>query len=352
MPAPRLRLDTRRPPRTLVLQSVPETALLPLKEIGPVDVFPNSQRTITKSEILERIGDYEYVFALGEAPLDRDVLESAHRLRFIGMMEIMSMNLDLEAATSLGIGVSNLPNVVTETTADMTMALLLATARRIPEGDRMIRERNWGQYQSMALLGQPVNGKTIGILGAGNVGRAVARRALGFDMRVIYHDRHPLPAVLELDLDMTLCTLEELFTESDFVVSCVTLTQSSRGLINARLLGLMKPTAILINTSRGQVVDEMAVVEAVRSGRIAGAGLDVFEREPPMADPGPIDELLALPNVVVTPHLGTATEEMRTRMASIVTENIVAYHRGLRPPNLLNPELFGEPALPESDRIG
>jgi glyoxylate reductase len=222
----------------------------------------------------------------------------------------------------------------------------------LPEGDRLLREKQWKQYQSMDFLTTRIFDKTLGIVGLGKIGKSLARRAQGCGMKVIYTKRTRLSPEEENHLHVEWRELENLFREADVVALTPTLTPDSKGLVGERLLSVMKPTAILINTSRGAVVDEKALAKALKEGWIRGAGLDVYEREFPNPDPGPFAGLLELPNVVVTPHIGSAARETREAMALRTVENLEAMIQGRRPPDLLNPEVFGEPPRDTGDRIG
>ncbi|MBM3302591.1 MAG: D-glycerate dehydrogenase, partial [Deltaproteobacteria bacterium] len=240
-------------------------------------------------------------------------------------------NIDLAAATARGIWVSNTPDVLTPATADITFALILAVARRVVEGDSMVRGGRFGPWTPRGFLGSEVSGKTVGIIGLGRIGKAVARRARGFNMDILYHNRRRIPESEEQDLGVTYHDLDTLLSRSDFVSLHVSLHEQSRHLIGPRELSLMKPTAYLINVSRGAVVDEEALVQALQAGTIAGAGLDVYENEPELT-PG----LTALNNVVLLPHIGSATIETRTKMAMLAVENLLSGLRGDLPPNCLN----------------
>lgn len=340
-------------PRIYIPQPIPEVALNRLREMAEVEVFPYVHRMIGREELLEAVRGKDYLFALGEIPYNAEVIDAAlPDLKGIAAMYIFPKFVDIKAATARGVMVTGIPNMLVETTAEFTFALILGTAWRLPEADRMLREKQWKQYQSMAFLGSRLYDKTLGIVGLGKIGQAVARRAQGCGMRVIYNKRTRLSPEEESRRKVEWRELEDLFKEADIVALTPTLTPSSKGLVNERLLSLMKPTAILINTSRGAVVEEKALAKALKEGWIRGAGLDVFERELPHPDPGPVPELLELPNVVVTPHIGSAARETREEMALRTVENIEAMIHGRRPPDLLNPEVIGEPPRDTGDRIG
>jgi glyoxylate reductase len=260
--------------------------------------------------------------------IDRPLLDAAPTLKIIANYAVGYNNIDVAAAQAKGIVVTNTPDVLTDATADLAWALLLAVARRIPEGDRLVKDGAWTGWEPTQLLGAEVYGRTLGIIGMGRIGQAVARRAAGFDMTVLYA-RFAQRAGLPTDQRWRQVSLDEVLAQSDFVSLHVPLTVETRHLIGERALSLMKPTAFLINTSRGAVLDERAVVTALRQGRLAGAGLDVYEQEPALS-PG----LAELSQVVTLPHLGSATMQARVRMGMLCLENVSAVLEG-KPP--LNP---------------
>lgn len=340
-------------PRVYIPQPIPEVALNRLRAIADVEVFPYLDRVIGPEELRKAVKGKHYLYALGEIPYDAAVIDAAlPDLKGIAAMYIFPKFVDIKTATARGIPVTGVPNMLVETTAEFTFALLITTAWRLPEQERVLRDRQWKQYQSMALLGTRIHGKTLGIVGLGKIGRSLARMAQGCAMRVVYNKRNRLSPEEEKVLHVEWRSTEDLFREADFVALTPTLTPDSKGLVGERLLCLMKPTAILINTSRGAVVDERALARALQEKRIRGAGLDVFERELPYPDPGPIPALMDLPNVVVTPHIGSAAIETREEMALRTVDNIEAMIRGQRPPDLLNPEVLGEAPRDTGDRIG
>jgi lactate dehydrogenase-like 2-hydroxyacid dehydrogenase len=258
-------------------------------------------------------------------------------------------NFDVEAATRRGVMLTNTPGVLDDTTADLTWGLILATARGLVEADRYVRSGRWKGWGLMQFLGRDIHHKTIGICGLGRIGRRVAARATGFDMRVLYTGRTRQPNRVERELGATFVEKDVLLRESDVVTLHLPLTPETRHYISERELRLMKPTAILVNVARGPVIDERALVRALRAGRIAGAGLDVYEGEPK-----PASGLTRLRNVVLAPHIGSASVETRLRMATLAAENCVAALLGHRPPNLLNPEVWtprgsGRPAPARPD---
>jgi glyoxylate reductase len=256
-------------------------------------------------------------------------------LRIIANFAVGYNNIDVPAATARRIPVTNTPGVLTETTADLTFTLILAVARRIGEGERMVRARAWPGWGPMQLLGSDVFGKTLGIFGFGRIGKAVARRARAFDMRILYTSRDPVDPELEHEFHASPVDKAALLAESDFVCIHCPLDAETTHAFSTAEFKAMKKTSFLINTARGPIVDEAALVDALRHGEIAGAGLDVYEHEPKLHD-----GLYACENAVIIPHLGSATLETRGKMAYIAASNIVARLKGQRPPNCVNPEVL------------
>jgi glyoxylate reductase len=267
--------------------------------------------------------------------VNEEVLRQATRLRVVANVAAGYDNIDVPACTHRGIVVTNTPGVVTEITADTAFALLLSAARRVTELDRYVREGRWSHWEWGAMWGAEVNGKTLGLCGFGQIGQAMARRARGFSMRVLYHTRQRAPQKLEKELSARFVNRETLLRESDFLSLHVPLTADTHHMIGASELALMKPSAFLINTARGKVVDEEALVQALRAKKIAGAGLDVFEHEP-----HPHPGLATLPNVVLLPHIGSASAESRMRMAMRAVDNLLAALDGRTPPDVVNAEVF------------
>lgn len=265
-----------------------------------------------------------------------EVLAQAPALRVVANVGVGYDHVDVAACTRRGILVTNTAGVLEETTADLAFALLLAVSRRIVEGDRYVRGGHWRKWEWGLLWGADVHGKTLGIYGFGQIGRAMARRGRGFSMRTLYHSRHRISAAVEQELGAEYVDRETLLGESDFLSLHVPLTPVTRHLIKAEDLRRMKPTAFLINAARGPVVDEVALASALQDGAIAGAGLDVFEGEPQVHT-----VLLSLPNVVLMPHVGSATAETRLKMAMLAAENLLAALQQKRPHNLVNPEVLG-----------
>jgi glyoxylate reductase len=323
-------------PAIFVTQPIAEEALARLRRAGDVELNPDPLHIITKEELLAVARRVEYLVCLLHDRVDGEVIAAASRLRLIASMAIVPAGVDVAAATARRIPVTTIPPLVTEATADLHWALLLAVARRVVEADSALRAGLFPGGQSAHFVGAEVYGQTLGIVGLGRIGEAVARRARGFGMRLLYTKRRRLSPAAEAALGVTYASLDDLLRESDFVSVHVSLHPETVHLIGARELALMRPTAFLVNTARGPVVDEKALVDALRGGTIAGAALDVFEHEPSV-EPG----LLTLPNAVLTPHLGSAARGTRARIADIVAENVVAAIEGRRPPNVCNPEVYG-----------
>jgi glyoxylate reductase len=323
-------------PRIFVTQPVAKSAIDRLRQVASVKVNPDSSRIIPKKTLLAAVRKSDILFSLLHDRIDRDVIAANPKLRAIASQSITPDNIDVAEATRRRIPVTVVPPIVAEATADINFGLMLMVARRMVEGDRLVHKGRFPGSQSGHLIGRAVFGKTIGLVGGGGrIGTAVARRARGFRMRVLYWGPRRKPESLERGLEMTYVPLDELLAESDFVSLHSPLRPETRHQIGARELALMKPTAFLINTARGAIVDEAALTCALKRRQIAGAGLDVFEREPKVTP-----ALLAMPNVVATPHLGSAVVEVREQMANIVVDNILALLAGKTPPNCVNPEVL------------
>jgi len=324
-------------PRIFITQPVAASAIERLRAVADVELNPDSLHIITKSELLDRIPSLDILFCLLHDRVDRDVVAAGARLRAVASMKITPSDIDVAAATARRIPVTVIAPIVTEATADIHFALLLAVARRVIEGDRLVRQGVFPGSQSAHLLGAWVYGRTIGLIGGGGrIGKAVAKRAQGFSMRTLYWTPRRKPESEEREAGLTYVPYDQLLAESDFVSVHAPLTAETRHLVGERELNLMKPTAFLVNTSRGPIVDEKALVRALKEKRIAGAGLDVYENEP-RVEP----ELLAMQNVVLTPHLGSAVTELRESMANVVVDNIMAVLEGRQPPNCWNREIYG-----------
>ena len=323
-------------PRIFVTQPVAASAIERLRAVADVEVNPDTLHKVTEIELLERMPQLDFVFCLLHDKIDRDVIAASTRLRAIASMKITPSDIDVAEATARRIPVTVIAPIVTEATADIHFALLLAVARRVVEGDRLVRAGVFPGAQSAHLLGAWVHGKTIGLIGGGGrIGRAVAKRAQGFSMRTLYWTPRRKPENEERAAGLEYVPYDKLLSESDFVSVHAPLNAETRHLVGERELRLMKPTAFLINSSRGPIVDEKALVRALAERRIAGAGLDVYENEP-QVEP----ELLSMQNVVLTPHLGSAVTQLRESMANVVVDNIMAVLEGRRPPNCWNPEIY------------
>jgi glyoxylate reductase len=325
--------------KVLVTARMPEEVLALIRRDHQVETYA-ADPPLDRQRLLRSIAPQEGLLCTITDRIDTELLDRAPALRVIANYGVGFEHIDLEAATRRGIPVTNTPGVLTETTADLAFALILATARRVVAGDQRVRAGKFHYWAPLLFLGQEVNGKTLGIIGMGRIGQAVARRAAGFGMQILYHSRTRLAPGAEQELGAAWLPLETLLREADFVTLHVPLTPHTRHLIGSRKLALMKDSAYLINTARGPVVDEAALVAALRRGGIRGAGLDVYEQEPELS-PG----LASLENVVLLPHVGSATVETRTRMALMAAENLLAGLRGDPPPNCLNwSELKRNPA--------
>jgi glyoxylate reductase len=326
--------------KVFVSRAIPPSGLKLLEETPELEVSYNPlDEGLSKAKLIERTAPVDGLLCLLTDTIDAEVFEKCPNLKVVSNMAVGYNNIDVAEATRRGIVVSNTPGVLTEATADFTWALLLATARRIGEGERLVRSHNWHGWGPLQLLGGEFKGKTLGLIGLGRIGQAVARRASGFDMNIIYHNRTPLDKKVENDLKARPVGLDELIETSDFVSLHAPYTDQTHHLINAERLARMKPTAYLINTARGPLVDEAALVAALQAGQIAGAGLDVYEKEPELY-PG----LAELDNVVLAPHLGSATHDARGEMARLAAANLVMALRRERPLHIVNPEVLNQSA--------
>jgi glyoxylate reductase len=326
-------------PKILVTQRIPDAAYPLLEAIGEVERNEAEGEIWSYEELLRRGPGHDYIYSLLTDTIDTHFLEACAaatpRLKMVANMAVGYNNIAVDAATRLGIAVSNTPGVLSDTTADLAFALLMAIARRIPEAERFLRAGKFHGWGPLLFCGTDVSHATLGLIGAGRIGRLVAKRAMGFDMHVLYYNKTRMPEDEEQSYRLTYVSLQELLHQSDFVSIHVPYTSSTHHLIGARELHMMKPTAFLLNTARGPVVDEKALVKALQQGIIAGAGLDVFENEP-VVEP----ELLQMENVVLLPHIASASQQTRTRMATMACENIVAHYRGQNVPNRVNPDIL------------
>jgi len=321
-------------PSVLVTKRIYPEAIQYLKEHCQVDYVDNDEG-ITAEQLKERIRGKQAVVAQLMNRFSADVIDSLDGVKIIANVAVGFDNIDVPAATRKGILVTNTPDVLTETTADFAFALLLAAARRVVEGHQFVHAGEWRKWSIDLLVGHDVHHRTLGIFGMGRIGQAVARRGRGFSMRILYNDAVRAPESIEQELQLEFVSKEQLLRESDFVSLHVPLLDSTRKLIGESELKLMKKTAILVNTSRGPVADEAAVARALQEGWIAGAGLDVFEREPEV---NPV--LLQLPNVVVAPHIASASVDTRREMSMLAARNAVEALEGRRPITLLNPQVW------------
>ncbi len=320
--------------RVYVTRQLPQSALDRLD--GEVEWSVNPEdRVLEREELMEAVKDIDGLLCLLTDTIDADLMDASPNLRIITNYAVGYNNIDVDAATERGILVTNTPDVLRETTADLTWALLMAVARRVVEGDRFMREGKYVGWAPMLLMGSDVFGKTLGIVGMGNIGQAVAHRATGFDMQILYTDFVELPPLAEHLANAENVELDELLEKSDYVTLHVPLMDETHHLIGKRELELIGPDGYLINASRGPVVDEVALVEALKNNTIAGAGLDVYEDEPEMK-PG----LAECDNAVLLPHLGSASRETRTEMADLAVSNILNFFSGEEPPTPVNPDVL------------
>lgn len=323
-------------PRIFVTQPIADSALKRLKALGSVRVFANDSRIIPHATLVAAVKKADILFCLLHDKIDRAIVAANPKLRHIAAQSITPSNVDVAEATKRGIPVTVVPPVTTEATADLTFGLMLAVARRMAEGDKLVRAGKFPGGQSRHLLGSIVHGKTVGLIGGGGlIGKAVAKRARGFDMRVLYWTPRRKPETEEREAGLTFVPLDDLLRESDFVSVHSPLNADTRHQISSREFGLMKKTALIVNTARGPIIEEAALVRALKAKKIAGAGLDVFEFEPKVSA-----ALKAMKNVVLAPHLGSATADVRERMANIVVDNIEALLAGRVPPNCVNPQVL------------
>jgi lactate dehydrogenase-like 2-hydroxyacid dehydrogenase len=324
-------------PKVFVSRIIPDDGLRPVTEACEAEVWQD-ELPPPRDALLRSIQGCDGVLTLLTDRVDDEFLDRAgSQLKVVSNFAVGFDNIDVAACTKRGIAVGNTPGVLTETTADLAWALLMAAARRLPEADHYVRAGKWKTWGPMLLMGPDVHGATLGIIGFGRIGQAVARRARGFGMRILYHDPHRVSPAVEAEHRAEYRTLEGILPESDFVSLHVNLSPQTKGLINAERLGWMKRTAILVNTSRGPVVDSTALVDALRDGVIAGAGLDVTDPEPLPAD----HQLVGLDNCLVVPHIASASRATRGKMAEMAAANLLAGVRGQRLPTPVNPEVYG-----------
>lgn len=324
-------------PRVFVVQPVMDVALDILGPHAEAEVF-DSKRMISRDELKAGLRRSDFLYTLGDVPIDADILDVNPDLRGIAVMTMNPNVVDVDAATERGIPVTNIPHVIQTTTCDLTMALILGLSTRLVEADRFTRAGQFHQEQSMTFLWHALPGKVLGLIGLGRIGQQIAKRARAFEMDVVYTKNTRLSAADEDELGVRwVDDKDDVLSTADFVCIMASYNPTTHKLIGAREFGLMKPTAFFINTGRGRIVDELAMIAALQEGRIAGAGLDVYWTEPPVGEPSPPPELFKLDNVILTPHIGSAAVESRHEMARMAAENLVAMINGDEPPNLLNP---------------
>jgi len=330
--------------KIFVTRKIPEEGLDLLRKEHEVEVNPYN-RVLTKEEIIKGLKGKDGLLCLLTDKIDEEVIISEPQLKMIANYAVGYDNIDVKTATEHGIPVSNTPDVLTDATAEMAWALLFSVARRIVEGDKFSRTGKFKGWDPLLLLGQDVSDRVLGIIGTGRIGTAFALKSKGFNMRVLYVDNHRNKTI-EKELNAEKVELDELLKQSDFVSLHVPLLPSTHHLISEKELHMMKKNAILINTSRGSVVDEKALIKALKEKWIFGAGLDVYENEPEIPN-----ELKKLDNVVLQPHSASATISSRTGMAIMAAKNMLAGLKGEIPPNCVNPEVFGKRRKHEKDKI-
>lgn len=314
-------------PRIFLTRRLPDEVMAEIKRRFNLKYNP-LDRPLTRTEIRKGIGNADGLISMLNDPIDRETIRAAPGLKIISNYAAGYNNIDVQEASRRGIHVTNTPGVLTETTADLTWALILSASRRLYQSERVLRSGKWTGWAPTHFLGSDVHGKTLGVIGLGRIGKAVARRAAGFSMNVVYHNRNRLSPAEERRLGARFLSLADLMKISDFVSLHLPLTPASRHLIDSRAFQRMKRTAFLINTARGPIVDEKALVRALESGRIAGAGLDVFEDEPRVNA-----RLRKMEQAVLLPHIGSASRDTRIRMGWMVLENLTAFFGGKRPPH-------------------
>jgi len=323
-------------PRVLVTRIIPDEGLDPVRDGCEVDLWTDDLPP-PRDELLRRVAGVDGLLSLLTDRVDDELLDAAGpQLKVVSNFAVGFDNIDVPAVTRRGVPAGNTPGVLTETTADLAFALLMAAARRIPEGVGYVRDGRWKTWGPMLLMGVDIHGATLGIVGFGRIGRELARRGRGFGMEIVYHDVHPASAEDEARLGARRVEMDELLRTADFISLHVNLTDETRHLIDADALRSMKPTAVLVNTSRGPVIDPSALEQALRDGEIFAAGLDVTEPEPLPAD----HPLVALPNCIVVPHIASATSVTRGKMAAMAAANLLAGLRGERLPTPVNPEVY------------
>jgi glyoxylate reductase len=322
-------------PKVYITRKIPEQGIKLIAEFCDISIQPGEEPPDEK-EIIRNVGNKDAILCLLSDRINKNIINAAPVLKVISTMSAGFEHIDVSEATNQGIYIGYTPGILTDATADLAFTLLLSVSRRIVEADRFVREMNWKiAWSPELLLGQSVRGYTIGVIGLGRIGKGMAKRAQGFSMNVIYNSITRLSSEEEKKLGVEYRSLDDLLIESDFVSLHIPLTKETYHIIDEKRLGLMKTDAILINTSRGSVIDEGALIKALKENRIAGAGLDVFEKEPLNAD----NPLLKMNNVILLPHIGSANKKTREKMSEIAANNLLAVLRGQQPLFWLNPEV-------------
>ncbi|MFD1778778.1 2-hydroxyacid dehydrogenase [Fredinandcohnia salidurans] len=320
-------------PYVFITRKLSENAIQPLMEVADVHIWNEEEKAVPREILLEEVKKADALLTMLSDKVDKELLDAAPKLKVIANLAVGYDNIDVEYANQKGIAICNTPDVLTDTTADLAFALLLSTARRVVEAAEFVKKGEWKSWSPLLLAGSDVHHKTIGIVGMGKIGEAVAKRATGFDMNILYHNRSR-NVVAEERIGASYASFKELIETSDFIVCLTPLTDETRGLFNKEIFMNMKNTAVFINVSRGPVVDEDALYQALVNGEIAAAGLDVFEKEPVDAD----HPLLTLPNVVALPHIGSSSTETREKMMKLCCENIELVLINQQPKTLVNKE--------------
>ncbi len=322
-------------PRVLLTRILPRPCLDFLEQQVQLEINQKDE-TMSRKELIKKVRDKDGLICLLTDNIDEEIINTGAKLKIIANYAVGYNNIDVREATKRKIPVTNTPGVLTETTADLTFALILAAARRVVEADRFLREGKFKGWAPMLFLGNDVYGKTLGIIGLGRIGRAVAHRAKGFNMKIIYHEPKRLTKEIEKEHCAEYREFEALLKEADFITIHVPLMKTTHHLITKRELSMMKKTAYLVNVSRGSIIDEKDLVRALKEEKIAGCALDVFEREPEIEN-----ELKKMKNAVLVPHIGSASVETRTKMAMTVAENVVSVLIDRKKPsNVINPEIY------------
>jgi len=325
--------------KVFVTRKIPDNGLELLQKETTVDVSPHD-RVLERQELISMAKGSEALLSQLTDTVDAALLDALPDVKIISNYAVGYNNIDVKAATERGVIVTNTPGVLTDTTADLAFTLMLACARRIPDSDRYARDGKFKGWAPLLLLGREVTGSTLGIIGMGRIGSTLAKRAKGFDMKIIYHDMVRAKPEVEEETGARFVDMDTLLRESDFISIHVPLLPETKHMIGAAEFSKMKKTAILVNTSRGPVIDERALIEALSQKKIFSAGLDVFENEPEIPE-----ELMKLDNCVIVPHIGSATIETREKMAELAAKNIILASRGEMPVSVVNPEVMNKSKL-------